>query len=239
MQIVTKAILVLLLTLISCSKEPTTSNDDDNNNAEKITLLYPIGGEYFSIGQTINTNWSSNNISSNLKIELLNNSQQVHSITNIQNSGNYSFTIPTSLTPAKTYQIKIISMNNPNIYDLNENYFEIRPNINGRWLYSRINNGFGLKMDVVLNYSNDAITGTGYFYFKYNYGGNPRGYESGVDISGVLSYPLISFTLTGSDNTKFNFTGEFSAYNKISGKVTGYIDNTWGSLDEQLTLEKQ
>jgi len=91
-----------------------------------ITVLEPNGGENWQIGSTHTIRWSSQNVSGDVGIKLYRGSSYVMTIaSSTTNDGSYSWTIPSSLTPASNYRVKIYSTNNSSIYDFSDGYFTI------------------------------------------------------------------------------------------------------------------
>jgi hypothetical protein len=92
---------------------------------QSITIISPNGGETWQAGNTYAITWTSNNISSNVTIELYKNGIPVYPIeTNTSNDGNTTWTIPPSTPPDTEYKIKITSIDGT-ITDFSDNHFTI------------------------------------------------------------------------------------------------------------------
>ncbi len=236
-------IIILLLPLLSvcffnCEREITSSGD--YNGIESISLLHPRGGEKYTVDQTIYVQWNTSNISDNMRIELINDNESVYSQNNISNTGIYILGLPADLIPSKKYQLKILSMNNPEIFDISEPYFEIAPLIDGRWYYSNMTEFSGLELDLnLITFINDSFIGRGIFHFKYRSSGNLVNYEKTDTVAGVISYPDISFVMREPEYKEFYFTGKMMTVGEIKGRITGFIDSTYGNLNDSLTLVRQ
>ena len=233
-------IIFLLLPLISfnCGRELPSSYYF--NSTQSISLTSPEGGEKFTVNQEVGVRWTSININDNLRIELINNDQSVYSINNIPNTGNYLLQIPASITPSEKYQIKIESMTHPEVFDISNSYFEILPSIDGRWYYSNLSEFSGLELDLELSaFVNNSFTGTGYFHLRYNSTGNIINYERTDTVAGLISFPDISFVLREPDGKEFDFVGKMVTNAEIGGRIIGYIDSEYGSLNDTITLVRQ
>lgn len=235
--------IILLVPLLSvcffnCEREITSSGD--YNGTESLSLLNPRGGERYTVNQIINVQWSSSNISDNLRIELVNDNESVYSRNNIPNTGVYILRLPADVIPSKKYQLKILSMNNPRIFDISEPYFEIAPLIDGRWYYSNMTEFSGLELDLnLLTFINDSFIGRGIFHLKYLSSGNLVNYEKTDTVAGVFSYPDISFVMREPGYKEFYFTGAIVTIGEIKGRITGFVDSTYGTLNDSLTLVRQ
>jgi hypothetical protein len=234
-------ILYLLLPIIlftGCERDLLTSTD--STVIESLSLLSPAGGERYSSDKSIVVRWKSSFINDSLRIELINDDQSIYSVNNVPNSGHFIINIPSDALPSDRYQIKILLMNNPEIYDINQTYFEIAPAINGRWNSIKVNGTTGLELDLELSdFVNDSFTGSGYFSFTYYHYGEPVTYEKQFSIEGLVSYPVISFIMSRDTSETFNFTGEMSSNTEIGGRLIGYIDPVYGSLNDTLTLHRR
>ena len=91
-----------------------------------ITVLSPKRGEKWVIGKTYTIRWKSQGIDTVL-IELDRGNQGWHLAYNIDASlGQYSWTIPSSITPANDYKIKVIGQGSAaGIEDASDGYFSI------------------------------------------------------------------------------------------------------------------
>ena len=148
--------------------------------------------------------------------------------------------IPSSAGPSKNYKLIIESMKNPGVHDATKYNFEIVPVAAGDWYYSNVNEIAGLEISLHLaSYINDSFIGDGTFYFKYISHGEPAGYESYVTASGIFSYPQIGIQLKGDDNRQFDITGQMIGSGEIRCRITGWIDQTFGTIDDSLILSRQ
>ncbi len=234
---ITITIFLFFISLNCYRDEPSSYNF---NKTESIRLINPQGGERFTANQIINVQWLSVNLTGYLRLELIDSTIEVYSVRNIPDSGSYEFRIPASVAPSKNYKLKIESMTQPEIFDVNKYYFEIAPDIDGDWFYSNVNEGAGLEINLNLSaYVGESFIGDGTFYFKYQAPGGLKGYESDITANGILSFPQIGIQIKGSDNREFDFTGQMITNSEIKGKIMGVIDSTYGSINDSLTLIRQ
>jgi len=90
-----------------------------------ITVTSPNGGEEWEIGSIHNITWDDN-IDENVRIELLKNDDFVEDIIeSTYSDGIYSWTIPSNLEPDIDYTICIVCVDDDQLYDLSDDYFEI------------------------------------------------------------------------------------------------------------------
>lgn len=231
-------LIVEAVVFIGCERDLLTSNDSIPV-VESLSLLSPAGGERYSADKSIIVRWKYPNTTDSFRIELINNNQSIYSVNNVPNSGHYIINIPSEALPSDRYQIKILLMNNPEIFDINKTYFEIAPAINGRWNSIKVNENTGLELDLELSdFINDSFTGKGYFYFTYYLYGEPVTYERQFSIAGLVSYPVVSFIMSRDTGETFNFTGKMSSNSEIPGRLIGYIDTVYGSLNDTITLHR-
>jgi surfactin synthase thioesterase subunit len=100
-------------------------SDNDFTLTNDITVTVPNGGESWQAGTQHNITWSDN-ITGNVKIELLRNGVFEAEITaSTASSGAYSWNIPTSIVADTTYKIKILNVDNPAVFDISDANFEI------------------------------------------------------------------------------------------------------------------
>jgi len=229
------ALFLLSLSSFNCERDLPSSYN--YGRTESINLVSPAGGERFNYDQPVKVEWTSENVEDSLRIELYNNSQPMYSINNVPNSGDYIFHIPLEIVPAKKYQLKIESMVNPEISDINSAYFEITPQIDGHWSYSNLSENSGLEIALDLSsFTENAFLGNGTFHFKYISQGIPVDYLREDTVGGVMTYPDISFVMKEPGNKRFNFSGKMISNGMISGRISGFIDNTYGNLSDTLIL---
>ncbi len=230
-------ILIIFISIVSFNCERDLTSSTDFSSVGSITILNPKGGERYSVDESVNVEWETNNLNEDLRIELINNDQSVFAVNNIPNTGNYFFQIPGSVAPSKTYQLKIESVIHPEVFDINRSYFEIAPKIDGRWFYSNLTEDSGLEIDLeLLSFINNSFIGSGTFHLRYISFGEITDYMMADTIGGILSYPDMSFTMKENNNKEFNFIGKMTTNNKIQGRIFGVVNNTYGNLNDSLTL---
>lgn len=78
----------------------------DEASAEAITVDSPSGGEYWIKGDTYEITWTSENFSDNVKIELTGSNAMVIE-ESVENTGSYSWEIPSDMALADDYKVKI------------------------------------------------------------------------------------------------------------------------------------
>ncbi len=228
---------LVLVSLISFKCERDLPSSYNYGRTESISLERPAGGERFNYDQPVEVKWTSENVEDSLRIELFNDSQPVYSINNIPNTGDYILHIPLEIVPSKKYQLKLESMVNTEIFDINPAYFEIAPQIDGRWYYSNLSEISGLEIVLDLSsFTNDAFLGNGTFHFRYISHGIPVDYLKEDTVGGVMTFPDISFVMKEPGNKRFNFSGKMISNGMINGRISGYIDTTYGNLNDTLTL---
>lgn len=230
----------LLLLVISFNCERELSSSYTYGPEQSLTLLNPSGGEVFTNDETILISWSSRNLDGKLRIELIREGEPVYSVNNIPDSGSYILAIPGEVVPSTSYQLKIESMNDPEISDITSLYFEISPLIEGDWYYSNLELDSGLEITLRLNrFLSNAFLGNGYFHLRYYSGGALMNYEAADTIGGTISYPDINFKMRERGNKEFNFSGKMITGDQIRGKISGYVDSAYGSLGDTITLVRQ
>ncbi len=233
-------ILFLLLTLISFSCERELSSSYTYGPEQSVTLLSPAGGEVFTNNETVVISWFSRNLDGKLRIELIRDGMSVYSVGSIPDSGNYPLKIPGEIIPSKKYQLKIESMNSPEISDITPLYFEIAPLIDGQWYYSNLELDSGLEIRLQLTrFLTDAFLGNGYFHLRYFSAGAVVNYEAVDTIGGTISYPDISFKMREAGNKEFDFTGKMETGSRIRGKISGFVDSGYGAINDSITLVRQ
>lgn len=233
-------LLIILFSLISfnCQRELSSSNYYDK--AISITLIKPDGGERYTIDDLVDVRWTSDNLDDSLRIELFNGELSVYSINGISNSGYFLFKIPADIVPSKEYRLKIESMTHPEIFDISKTSFEIAPVIDGHWYYSGLTEFSGFEIDIFLtSFLNESFLGNGHFHLRYRLMGNLINYERSDTVGGVMSYPDISFIMREPEGKEFNFVGEMITNTTIRGRIRGFVDSTYGNLDDSLTLTRQ
>jgi len=89
-----------------------------------LTVLVPNGGEVWELGSTQDITWSSDNLTGNVKIELVGDETTV--ITeSTEDDGIYEWDIPSDLTPADNYIVRITSVDDEAINDESDGNFSI------------------------------------------------------------------------------------------------------------------
>ena len=233
-------LLIIVLSLISfnCQREISSSNYYDK--AISISLIKPDGGERYTVDDLVDVRWSWDNLDDSLRIELFNADLPVYSINGIPNSGYYTFRIPADIIPSKEYKLKIESMTHPEIFDISNTAFEIAPLIDGHWYYSDLTEFSGIEIELFLiSFINESFIGSGSFHLKYRSMGNLKNYERSDTVGGTMSYPNISFIMREPGGKEFNFVGQMITNATIRGRIRGFVDSTYGSLDDSLTLTRQ
>lgn len=105
---------------------------DTSNNffsiIQPINITSPAGGEVWLTGSTHVITWTATNITGSALIELYQGTNSTPTSTIVSSTvmsyGNRVWTIPTNITPANNYKIKISSLSSPTIYDYSV-YFTI------------------------------------------------------------------------------------------------------------------
>jgi hypothetical protein len=236
--LLTLSLLQFVIISFNCERDLPSSYN--YNRTGSIVLLNPKGGEIYSINDTINVEWVSYNLNELLRLEMINENKAVYSVNNIPDSGSYILEIPDSLVPSETYQLKIESMIHPEINDINKEYFEIAPRIDGHWFYSDLNEFSGIEIELEMqSYISNSFIGSGVFHFRYFFSGNPVDYIRVDTVGGILQYPDVGFVMRELNGKEFNFVGEMITNNQISGRLFGFIDSDYGNLSDSLILIRQ
>jgi hypothetical protein len=233
-------LLLLLPAFLSLSCERDLTSTYDYGKAETISLILPKGGEKYTTADIILIQWTSVNLDGPLRIELLNDNQIVYSVNDVKNAGNYILKLPAEVIPSKNYLLKIASMIHPEIFDIIKMYFEIAPLIDGTWYYSDLNAGPGFELNVELSsFIDNAFFGRGYFHLRYFSFDSLINYVRTDTLGGTISYPDVNFVMREQNGKKFFFTGQMINNSAISGKISGFVDSTFGTLNDTLTLQRQ
>jgi len=189
----------------------TTTSLYDESNANftidavpNITVTTPNGSETWQMGSAQSITWSDN-IAENVKIDLYKagtfNSTIVSSVAS---SGIFSWTLPTSLTTASDYKIRITGVTTTSLYDESNAYFTINavPNIT----VSAPNGGETWQMG-----STQSITWTDNITENVKIDLYKAGTFNSTIISSVASSGLYSWTLpttlTAGTDYKIRITG--------------------------------
>lgn len=92
-----------------------------------ITVTNPTQNDQYVIGQSIPITWSSMNLIGNVSIKLNNGASLVTVISpSTADDGNFSYILPSSLSPGINYNIEVSSLNNPSVTALS-GVFSIDP----------------------------------------------------------------------------------------------------------------
>ncbi len=231
-------LLLISMSVISCERELSSSYT--YGPEQSVTLLSPAGGEVFTSDETVSVSWLSKNFDGRLRIELIREGESVYSVSNIPDSGSYSLIVPGEIIPSKKYQLRIESMNDPEIADINSFFFEISPLIDGDWNFSNIDLDSGMEIRLQLSsFLSNAFLGSGHFHLRYFYRGAVVNYIAADTVSGIISYPDVSFKMREPGNKEFNFSGKMITVSRIRGKIFGFVNSTYGSLTDSITLVRE
>ena len=232
-------ILILIsISVISCERDLSSSYT--YGPEQSVTLLKPAGGEVFTNDETVTISWLSQNLVGKLRIELIREGESVFSVSNIPDSGSYLLSIPGEIIPSKKYQLKIESMNDPEIADITSVYFEISPLIDGNWNFSNLELYSGLEIRLqVSSFFSNAFLGNGSFHLRYFSRGVVVNYIAVDTVGGIISYPDVSFKMRETGNKEFNFSGKMITGSRISGLISGFVDSTYGSIADSISLVRE
>jgi hypothetical protein len=91
-----------------------------------ISVVSPNGGEQWHLGSIYQIMWSHANFTSPVKIELLNGATPTTLIESAENSGVYSWEIPTTMTLGTNYKVQITAVGvTPVVSDISDNPFSL------------------------------------------------------------------------------------------------------------------
>ena len=126
--------------------------------AGEINVTSPISSSNWDTESNYGIQWTDN-ISSNVKIELYNNFSFASTISSSTSSdGYYSWTIPSSINSGSNYRIKITSTTNASVYDYSD-YFSITNNsTSDDTLEPNDTYDQAYSIGSILNYSNNNLT---------------------------------------------------------------------------------
>ncbi|MDD2230734.1 MAG: Ser-Thr-rich GPI-anchored membrane family protein [Candidatus Cloacimonetes bacterium] len=117
---------------ITCLSDITIHDYSDNYfsiSIPVILLTSPNGGESWQTGTSHAVTWTVDNLTGNMKFELFRASSETAVATIISSiaasNGTFTWIIPSTITPAADYRVKISSLSNPNFYDYSNAYFSI------------------------------------------------------------------------------------------------------------------
>jgi subtilisin family serine protease len=92
----------------------------------QITVTAPNGGEVFTVGTAMKINWTSQNITGNVQIRLMDGTRVVRLISNgTTNDGSHSWTILSTILPGSNYKIRVTSATNTTVKDESDAPFTI------------------------------------------------------------------------------------------------------------------
>ncbi len=188
--------------------------------AEYVLVTKADGGETWPQDHTFEITWRSQDTASTVKIELLRQATVEDPISVVMliaatapNSGSFSWTIPTSLTPADDYLIRITRNDNAALSDDSNSYFTIAAPVNvyyvndgsvntaGDWTTTAGNNAF----DALSPDSPKASIGAVLAAYQLNAGDIIRvddgTYPQGVNI--VLNASMSGITIEGYHDAAF------------------------------------
>jgi hypothetical protein len=156
----------------------------DDGSCIIITITLPNGGETWEPGFTNTITWTSENLSSSyVGIRLYRNDSYYQTIeSQVNNDGNYDWSIPSGFLESDNYKIRISEYNNSSVYDESNGYFTI--DAISCWykiaLYDTGHNGWGSGS--WSNYVNVYVDGSLYDSFNMSsYGIGPDVYEFPVN----------------------------------------------------------
>ncbi|MEJ2196267.1 MAG: Ser-Thr-rich GPI-anchored membrane family protein [Ignavibacteriaceae bacterium] len=115
---------------ITSVDDPSITDFSDGNFTiidNQITVTSPNGGESWLHTEDHVIRWTDN-LTGNVEIQLLKNDQFYSSITtSTPSDGEYTWNIPGSTPSASDYKIKIISIDDGNVFDISDDNFTIMP----------------------------------------------------------------------------------------------------------------
>ena len=95
-----------------------------------LSLTNPGLGDSFTAGSSIPITWSSDNVSGNVKIELIQVTNTIQTlISSTPNDGIQTVNLPSNLSTSNNYAIRISSIDNPSISDLGQNFTITSPSV--------------------------------------------------------------------------------------------------------------
>lgn len=118
----------MLFSLFSSCEKKKEVVDNQNPPLPEVYIMVtsPAGGEQWMQGNVATITWQSAGVDGKVKIELLKEqavTEVIHDST--ANTGNFAWTIPVSTPPAAAYQIRISSVERPDISGISNNAFEV------------------------------------------------------------------------------------------------------------------
>ena len=224
--------------------EPKFSNFSIAN--ESIAISSPNGGETFEGDQTIIIEWNGSHEGIPVNIDLFQNNNKLMSLKDTyQNSGVFSWKIPTTILSDGDYRIKITSTNDSNVFDESDNDFTIN-NIalyedfsnlddwqNNGWKISNSNNcsdppcalhytGFNSRintMDINVNVADGQTLS--FWFYVYSPKGTLELFWDNALVWSQSGYGkgTPSFRISGSGPGNIKFVGSGPDYSSV------YIDN--------------
>jgi hypothetical protein len=204
------------------------SISEESSGTSSITVTSPNGGESWEEGDTKSITWTSSNVSGNVGIYLYRNGSNANIISSsTSNDGNYTWSIPSSLTESSSYKVRIYSTSNSSIQDYSDAYFSISeessgtssitvtsPNGGESWEYFTTQNILWSSFDIECEWVYIYLHKNGEFY-KTISSGTPDdgtyswGISSNIDISNFYQILIQSECDNSIYDTSNNF---FSIY---------------------------
>jgi len=125
-----------------------------------IRITVPNGGEYWERGNSYDIIWLSDKVPGSVMIELYKDNNPYDTIAyNIPNTHQYNYYVPFSLPQADDYQVKITSMDNPQICDISDDYFMIGSGVNITVTYPNGGEFLKTRDTCYITWESSGITG--------------------------------------------------------------------------------
>ena len=123
---------------------------------QTITVTSPNGGETWEKGSYSTVNWSSENVSSQLDIQLYKSNNLVYTLASTPNDGYQDIYVSDNWVESGSYKIKIRLSSDNSIYDFSDNYFTIN---------EPLQSCFG---DLIIAAPNGCLNNSNYFWFSWS-----------------------------------------------------------------------
>ncbi|MBN2042865.1 MAG: hypothetical protein JW754_03585 [Candidatus Aenigmarchaeota archaeon] len=187
----------------------TTVSDVSNNYftittpvSRSITVTSPNGGETCNIGETCPITWNSQNAGTSVRIDLARGGSVASVIqSSAVNSGSYSWTVPSTVTPASDYTVRVTSIQYPTVSDHSNGAFTVS-SPSQRSITVTIPNGgesYNFGQNVQITWTSQNVPGN--VKIDLYYGSN---FESTISAStandGVFDWTVPASGLTESNN---------------------------------------
>ena len=204
---------------------------------ESITVTNPNGGEEYEQGEDVDITWTSENVSGNVDIELMGTNGMMIA-ESVENSGSYTWTIPTDQTPADDYTIKVSDAADGDPMDESDAAFSIveAPT----YIHQE---GFDSDLGSWMKYS---VTGDQEWYWADEYGDPPgcaamSGYDGGaVENEDWLISPAINLDDYTNEMLSFisacNYDGpalELKMSTDYDGSSDPTTQGTWSDITDE------